>query len=77
MPNRNFANNAQAGDDYLLIDYGVGAFDLNHRYRVTALKKALSEAKGDITFATGLTSMVGCGNCKSPIRCLPNQSTVY
>ncbi|KAJ0425761.1 allophanate hydrolase subunit 2-domain-containing protein [Aspergillus carlsbadensis] len=52
----------QAGDDYLLIDYGVGAFDLNHRYRVTALKKALSEAKGDITFTTGLTSMVGCGN---------------
>ncbi|KAL3492871.1 allophanate hydrolase subunit 2-domain-containing protein [Aspergillus germanicus] len=52
----------QAGDDYLLIDYGVGAFDLNHRYRVTALKKALSEAKGDITFSTGLTSMVGCGN---------------
>ncbi|KAL2838912.1 allophanate hydrolase subunit 2-domain-containing protein [Aspergillus pseudoustus] len=52
----------QAGDDYLLIDYGIGAFDLNHRYRVTALKKALSEAKGDITFSTGLTSMVGCGN---------------
>ncbi|KAL3467473.1 allophanate hydrolase subunit 2-domain-containing protein [Aspergillus heterothallicus] len=52
----------QAGDDYLLIDYGVGAFDLNHRYRVTALKKALSEAKGDVTFSTGLTSMVGCGN---------------
>ncbi|CEN62479.1 Putative Acetyl-/propionyl-coenzyme A carboxylase alpha chain [Aspergillus calidoustus] len=55
-------NQPKAGDDYLLIDYGVGAFDLNHRYRVTALKKALSEAKGDITFATGLTSMVGCGN---------------
>ncbi|KAI9368323.1 allophanate hydrolase subunit 2-domain-containing protein [Aspergillus egyptiacus] len=52
----------QAGDDYLLIDYGTGAFDLNHRYRVTALKKALSEGKGDITFSTGLTSMVGCGN---------------
>ncbi|KAL4913518.1 allophanate hydrolase subunit 2-domain-containing protein [Aspergillus aurantiobrunneus] len=52
----------QAGDDYLLIDYGTGAFDLNHRYRVTALKKELSEARGDITFSTGLTSMVGCGN---------------
>ncbi|PWY90071.1 hypothetical protein BO70DRAFT_330289 [Aspergillus heteromorphus CBS 117.55] len=52
----------QAGDDYLLIDYGVGLFDLNHRCRVTALKKALSEASGDITFSNGLTSMLGCGN---------------
>ncbi|PYH96715.1 hypothetical protein BO71DRAFT_481822 [Aspergillus ellipticus CBS 707.79] len=52
----------QAGDDYLLIDYGVGAFDLNHRCRVTALKKALTEASGDITFSNGLTSMLGCGN---------------
>ncbi|KAL4880245.1 allophanate hydrolase subunit 2-domain-containing protein [Aspergillus karnatakaensis] len=52
----------QAGDDYLLIDYGYGAFDLNHRYRVTALKKVLNEATGDITFSSGLTSMVGCGN---------------
>ncbi|KAL4934449.1 bifunctional urea carboxylase/allophanate hydrolase [Aspergillus undulatus] len=52
----------QAGDDYLLIDYGTGAFDLNHRYRVSALKKALIEATGQITFSTGLTSMVGCGN---------------
>ncbi|KAL3482000.1 allophanate hydrolase subunit 2-domain-containing protein [Aspergillus californicus] len=52
----------QAGDDYVLIDYGKGAFDLNHRYRVSALKKQLTESKGDITFSTGLTSMVGCGN---------------
>ncbi|KAL4941356.1 hypothetical protein BDV06DRAFT_4295 [Aspergillus oleicola] len=52
----------QAGDDYLLIDYGTGAFDLNHRYRVSALKKALTEATGQITFQSGLTSMVGCGN---------------
>ncbi|KAL5338477.1 allophanate hydrolase subunit 2-domain-containing protein [Aspergillus crustosus] len=52
----------QAGDDYLLIDYGTGTFDLNHRYRVTALKKVLSEATDAIAFSTGLTSMVGCGN---------------
>ncbi|KAL4809232.1 allophanate hydrolase subunit 2-domain-containing protein [Aspergillus unguis] len=52
----------QAGDDYILIDYGTGAFDLNHRYRVSALKKVLTEATGEISFSTGLTSMVGCGN---------------
>ncbi|KAL4975603.1 allophanate hydrolase subunit 2-domain-containing protein [Aspergillus desertorum] len=52
----------QARDDYLLFDYGVGAFDLNHRYRVTALKKVLSEATGEISLSTGLTNMVGCGN---------------
>lgn len=55
----------QAGDDYILIDYGHGAFDLNHRCRVTALKKALNEGKGDITFSNGLIGMVGCGNCTS------------
>ncbi|KAF9887062.1 hypothetical protein FE257_010556 [Aspergillus nanangensis] len=52
----------QGGDDYLLVDYGTGSFDLNHRCRVTALKKTLNEAKGDVTFSTGLISMVGCGN---------------
>ncbi|PWY88768.1 hypothetical protein BO94DRAFT_515732 [Aspergillus sclerotioniger CBS 115572] len=52
----------QAGDDYLLIDYGTRSFDLNHRCRVTALKNALTEGTGSITFSTGLTSMLGCGN---------------
>lgn len=54
--------NEQAGDDYILIDYGHGAFDLNHRCRVTALKKALTDGK-DINFSNGLVGMVGCGNC--------------
>lgn len=52
----------QGGDDYMLIDYGHGAFDLNHRCRTTALIKALREGKGDITFSNGLLSTVGCGN---------------
>ncbi|GAB1199152.1 hypothetical protein APSETT444_008498 [Aspergillus pseudonomiae] len=52
----------QAGDDYILIDYGTGSFDLNHRCRVTALKKILNEGNGDITFNNGLVSMIGCGN---------------
>ena len=52
----------QGGDDYLLIDYGEGAFDLNHRCRVTALIKALRESRSPITFSTGLVNTVGCGN---------------
>ncbi|GKZ88751.1 hypothetical protein AnigIFM59636_009284 [Aspergillus niger] len=52
----------QAGDDYLLVDYGTGSFDLNHRCRATALKRALAEGTGGITFANGLISMMGCGN---------------
>ncbi|KAK2768290.1 hypothetical protein FQN54_000143 [Arachnomyces sp. PD_36] len=55
----------QGGDDYILIDYGHGAFDLNHRCRVTALIKALREAKGEITFSSGLIGTVGCGNSLS------------
>ncbi|PGG97465.1 urea carboxylase [Helicocarpus griseus UAMH5409] len=55
----------QGGDDYILIDYGHGAFDLNHRCRVTALIKALREGKGEITFSTGLIGTVGCGNSLS------------
>ncbi|KAL4873899.1 hypothetical protein BDV12DRAFT_182200 [Aspergillus spectabilis] len=47
---------------YRQLDYDTGAFDLNHRYRVTALKKVLSEAAGKISFSTALISMVGCGN---------------
>lgn len=53
----------QGADDYMLIDYGHGAFDLNHRCRVTALIKALRESKGEISFSTGLIGTVGCGNC--------------
>ncbi|KAJ1708618.1 hypothetical protein G4B11_001102 [Aspergillus flavus] len=55
-------NYRQAGDDYILIDYGMGSFDLNHRCRVTALKKVLNEGNGDITFSNKLISMIGCGN---------------
>lgn len=53
----------------MLIDYGHGAFDLNHRCRVTALEKALRDGKGDITFSSGLIGTVGCGNCKFTPLC--------
>lgn len=50
----------QGGDDYLLVEYGDGTFDLNHRCRVTALNKALKEGNSDVSFAGGLVNTVGC-----------------
>ncbi|KAL8850634.1 MAG: hypothetical protein Q9221_004420 [Calogaya cf. arnoldii] len=52
----------QGGDDYLLVEYGEGSFDLNHRCRVTALTKGLRESSGDISFSKGLINTVGCCN---------------
>ena len=52
----------QGADSYLLIEYGEGNFDLNHRCRVTALTKSLQESKGDISFTSGLINTVGCCN---------------
>lgn len=50
----------QGGDDYILVEYGDGTLDLNHRCRVTALVKSLKESKSDISFSSGLTNTVGC-----------------
>lgn len=50
----------QGADDYLLVEYGDGTLDLNHRCRVTALMKSLNESNSDISFSTGLTNTVGC-----------------
>ncbi len=44
----------QGGDDFILIDYGHGAFDLNYRCRAVALYQKLREASGEITFSSGL-----------------------
>ncbi|KAL8654478.1 MAG: hypothetical protein Q9210_001481 [Variospora velana] len=52
----------QGGDDYLLVEYGEGNFDLNHRCRVTALTKALRESTDAISFSSGLVNTVGCCN---------------
>lgn len=52
----------QGGDDYLLVEYGHGNFDLNHRCRVTALNKALKDSKTGISFSNGLINTVGCCN---------------
>ncbi|KAL8962700.1 MAG: hypothetical protein Q9193_000931 [Seirophora villosa] len=50
------------GDDYLLVEYGEGNFDLNHRCRVTALTKALAESTDAISCSSGLINTVGCCN---------------
>ena len=69
----------QGGDEYLIIDYGHGSFDLNYRFRATALKKCLTEATtGDITFSSGLLNSVSCGNskpCLLPMRILVSANT--
>ena len=50
----------QGGDGYLLVEYGEGNFDLNHRCRVTALTNELREGNGGFTFSNGLISTVAC-----------------
>lgn len=50
----------QGGDDYLLVEYGHGNFDLNHRCRVTALVKILKKSNGDMSFSSGIINTVGC-----------------
>ncbi|PKY05987.1 hypothetical protein P168DRAFT_233496 [Aspergillus campestris IBT 28561] len=52
----------QGGDNYLLVEYGDGTFDLNHKCRATALSRALRAASEGITFQTGLVNTVGCGS---------------
>ncbi|KAL1955971.1 hypothetical protein VTO42DRAFT_7871 [Malbranchea cinnamomea] len=49
----------QGGDDFLLIEYGDGKFDLNHRCRVTALNKAL---RAEESFKDSIVSTIGCCN---------------
>lgn len=52
----------QAGEDFMLIEYGEDSFDLNNKCRSTALNKALKEYTGDVSYATGLIKTVGCCN---------------
>jgi len=53
----------QGGDDFILIDYGHGSFNLNYRCRAVALYQKLKDGKGDISFDTGvLHTGMACGN---------------
>lgn len=60
--NQPLASYRQGGDDFILVDYGHGAFDLNYRCRAVALYQKLREASGDITFSSGLHTGMACGN---------------
>ena len=60
--NRPLTTYRQGADDYLIVEYGDGSFDLNHRCRVTALIKLLRESTSAISFSNGLINTVGCGN---------------
>ena len=63
----------QGGDDFILIDYGHGAFDLNYRCRAVALYQKLKENKGDIAFPKEMHTGMACGNCEYH----PNQSLIF
>ena len=53
----------QGGDDFILIEYGHGSFDLNYRCRAVTLLRKLEELKGDISFVSGsLHTGMACGN---------------
>lgn len=53
----------QGGDDFILIDYGHGSFDLNYRCRAVALYRKLRESTGDISFSNGaMHTGMACGN---------------
>ncbi|KUI61832.1 Putative urea carboxylase [Cytospora mali] len=55
----------QGGEDYLLVDYGDGSFDINHKCRTTALKRKLEASTGPIRFSAtgeGIYNTVCIGN---------------
>lgn len=55
----------QGGDDYLLVDYGDGHLDINHKCRTTALKRKLQASRGPIRFSAsgeGIYNTVCIGN---------------
>ncbi|KAI3393143.1 hypothetical protein diail_4667 [Diaporthe ilicicola] len=55
----------QGGDDYLLVDYGYGSFDINHKCRITALKHKLEAGTESIRFSPageGIYNTVCIGN---------------
>ena len=53
----------QGGDDFIVIDYGYGDFNLNYRCRAVALYRKLKELKGDMSFESGnMHTAMACGN---------------
>ncbi|KAK7937864.1 urea carboxylase [Apiospora aurea] len=55
----------QGGDDYLLVDYGHGSFDINHKCRTTGLKRKLEAGTSTVRFSAtgeGIYNTVCIGN---------------
>ncbi|KAK4505411.1 hypothetical protein PRZ48_003374 [Zasmidium cellare] len=50
----------QAGDDYLLVEYGNEQFDINYRCRATALEKAVTFKDAPSWLKDNLITTVGC-----------------
>lgn len=65
-PSRPLVSYRAGGDDYVLVDYGDGRSDLNHKCRATALKRALEAATGAVSAhrqqGGAIFNTVGCGN---------------
>jgi biotin-dependent carboxylase-like uncharacterized protein len=57
----------QAGDDYILVEYGNEQFDLNYRCRATALEKALHGPDAPSWLKDHLTNTISC--CTSITIC--------
>ncbi|KAK8108544.1 hypothetical protein PG984_014345 [Apiospora sp. TS-2023a] len=57
----------QGGDDYLLVDYGRGSFDINHKCRTTALKRRLEAA----------AAAAGPSDTEAPIRFSATGGGIY
>lgn len=63
----------QAGDDYLLVEYGNEQFDLNYRCRTTALEKALHSSDAPTWLKENLTTTVSA--CTSINICMSVQTS--
>lgn len=50
----------QAGDDYVLVEYGNEQFDINYRCRATALEKALHASDAPTWLKDSLVTTVSC-----------------
>ncbi|KJZ73146.1 hypothetical protein HIM_07530 [Hirsutella minnesotensis 3608] len=55
------------GDDYILVDYADGSFDLNYKCRVTVLQRLIESSSGSMSLKAkskqgAINNMVGCGS---------------
>ncbi|KAK7961073.1 allophanate hydrolase subunit 2-domain-containing protein [Apiospora saccharicola] len=67
----------QGGDDYLLVDYGHGRFDINHKCRTTALKRRLEAAAAADTNAAARIRFSAAGEGIYNTVCIGNSMMLY